>query len=198
MYTIKGAWQRRRRSGENPLLHVLRTCSVGKGRTQPVTDVWRAWNKRQPQRKGSGEPCVYHGETAQSLPVGNVGDRLLRDPRRSCSRSGDLDPGAGSQLSRSSQPPLADEGRNRCISTGLAGCARCACPVGTRARSQRIAITARHTTKVGNTRSRWPNHLEGAVEGGVGDWGEVVRTLRPSSATTSEKLGCMLGTPQAS
>jgi hypothetical protein len=41
--------------------------------------------------------------------------------------------------------------------TGLAGCARRACPVGTRARFQRIAITARHTTKVGNTRSRWPN-----------------------------------------
>ncbi len=29
--------------------------------------------------------------------------------------------------------------------------------------------------KVGNTRSRWPNPLwEGAVEGGIGDWDEVV------------------------
>ena len=37
-----------------------------------------------------------------------------------------------------------------------------------------LVHTARHTTKVGNTRSRWPNHLEGAVEGGIGDWGEVV------------------------
>ena len=38
-----------------------------------------------------------------------------------------------------------------------------------------LVHTARHTTKVGNTRSRWPNPLwEGAVEGGVGDWGEVV------------------------
>ena len=38
-----------------------------------------------------------------------------------------------------------------------------------------LVHTARHTTKVGNTRSQWPNPLwEGAVEGGVGDWGEVV------------------------
>ncbi|EFL01766.1 conserved hypothetical protein, partial [Streptomyces sp. SPB78] len=35
--------------------------------------------------------------------------------------------------------------------------------------------TARHVTKVGNTRSRWPNPLwEGAVEGGTSDWDEVV------------------------
>ena len=48
--------------------------------------------------------------------------------------------------------------------------------------SQHIAVntfpglvhTARHTTKVGNTRSRCPNRKEGAVEGGVDDWGEVV------------------------
>ncbi len=37
-----------------------------------------------------------------------------------------------------------------------------------------LVHTARHTTKVGNTRSRLPNLLEGAVEGGIGDWGEVV------------------------
>ena len=37
-----------------------------------------------------------------------------------------------------------------------------------------LVHTARHTTKVGNTRSQWPNRKEGAVEGGVGDWGEVV------------------------
>ena len=37
-----------------------------------------------------------------------------------------------------------------------------------------LVHTARHTTKVGNTRSRWPNLREGVVEGGVGDWGEVV------------------------
>ena len=37
-----------------------------------------------------------------------------------------------------------------------------------------LVHTARHNTKVGNTRSRWPNRKEGAVEGRVGDWGEVV------------------------
>src|SRR5699024_5413664 len=37
-----------------------------------------------------------------------------------------------------------------------------------------LVHTARHTTKVGNTWSRWANHLEGAVEGGTDDWGEVV------------------------
>ena len=37
-----------------------------------------------------------------------------------------------------------------------------------------LAHTARHTTKVGNTRSRWPDRKEGAVEGGTDDWGEVV------------------------
>jgi len=38
-----------------------------------------------------------------------------------------------------------------------------------------LVHTARHVTKVGNTRSRWPNPLwEGAVEGGIGDWDEVV------------------------
>jgi hypothetical protein len=61
-----------------------------------------------------------------------------------------------------------------------------------------LVHTARHTTKVGNTRSRWPNHLEGAVEGGARDWGEVVIELRPSSVTAREKLGCLLETPQAS
>ena len=37
-----------------------------------------------------------------------------------------------------------------------------------------LAHTARHTTKVGNTRSRWSNRKEEAVEGGINDWGEVV------------------------
>ena len=37
-----------------------------------------------------------------------------------------------------------------------------------------LVHTARHTTGVSNTRSRWPNLLEGAVEGGTRDWGEVV------------------------
>ncbi len=38
-----------------------------------------------------------------------------------------------------------------------------------------LVHTARHTTRAGNTRSRWPNPFwGGAVEGGAGDWGEVV------------------------
>lgn len=38
-----------------------------------------------------------------------------------------------------------------------------------------LVHTARHTTRVCNTRSRWPNpKREGAVEGGADDWGEVV------------------------
>ena len=31
--------------------------------------------------------------------------------------------------------------------------------------------TARQTMKVGNTRSRWANRKEAAVEGGFNDWG---------------------------
>lgn len=38
-----------------------------------------------------------------------------------------------------------------------------------------LVHTARHTTRVCDTRSRWPNpKREGAVEGGADDWGEVV------------------------
>ena len=37
-----------------------------------------------------------------------------------------------------------------------------------------LVHTARHITKVGCTRRRWPNLREGAVEGVIGDWGEVV------------------------
>ena len=37
-----------------------------------------------------------------------------------------------------------------------------------------LVHTARHTTKVGNTRSRCSNRKEEAVEGGINDWGEVV------------------------
>ena len=37
-----------------------------------------------------------------------------------------------------------------------------------------LVHTARHTTRVYNTRSRWGNRKELAVEGGVDDWGEVV------------------------
>ena len=37
-----------------------------------------------------------------------------------------------------------------------------------------LVHTARHTMRVGNTRSRWPNRKEGAVEGRADDWGQVV------------------------
>ena len=37
-----------------------------------------------------------------------------------------------------------------------------------------LAHTARHTTKVGNTRSRWANRKEAAVEGTLREGGEVV------------------------
>ena len=37
-----------------------------------------------------------------------------------------------------------------------------------------LVHTARHTTRVGNTRSRWENRKDSAVEGGLHDWGEVV------------------------
>ena len=37
-----------------------------------------------------------------------------------------------------------------------------------------LVHTARHTMGVGNTRSQKPHRKEGAVEGGIDDWGEVV------------------------
>ena len=37
-----------------------------------------------------------------------------------------------------------------------------------------LVHTARQTMKVGNTRSRYSNRKEGAVEGGIDDWGKVV------------------------
>ena len=37
-----------------------------------------------------------------------------------------------------------------------------------------LVHTARHTMEVGGARSRWPNRKEGAAEGRIGDWGEVV------------------------
>ncbi len=37
-----------------------------------------------------------------------------------------------------------------------------------------LVHTARHTMRVGNTRSQWANRKEAAVEGGADDWGEVV------------------------
>ena len=37
-----------------------------------------------------------------------------------------------------------------------------------------LVHTARHTMRVGNTRSLWANWKEAAVEGRINDWGEVV------------------------
>jgi hypothetical protein len=37
-----------------------------------------------------------------------------------------------------------------------------------------LVHTARHTTRVCNTRSRWGNRKGPAAEGGADDWGEVV------------------------
>jgi hypothetical protein len=37
-----------------------------------------------------------------------------------------------------------------------------------------LVHTARHVMKADNTRSRWANRKEAAVEGGIGDWDEVV------------------------
>ena len=37
-----------------------------------------------------------------------------------------------------------------------------------------LVHTARHTMRVGDTRSLLPNRKEGAVEGGFDNWGEVV------------------------
>ena len=37
-----------------------------------------------------------------------------------------------------------------------------------------LVHTARHTMRAGNTRSQYPNRKEGAAEGGIGEWGEVV------------------------
>ena len=37
-----------------------------------------------------------------------------------------------------------------------------------------LVHTARHTMRVDNTRSQLSNRKEGAAEGRIGDWGEVV------------------------
>ena len=37
-----------------------------------------------------------------------------------------------------------------------------------------LVHTARHTTRVYNTRSQWPNRKEGDYHGEIHDWGEVV------------------------
>ena len=60
-----------------------------------------------------------------------------------------------------------------------------------------LVHTARHVMGVGNTRSRWANRKEAAVEGGTGDWDEVVKPfLRPLAGNSErQKFGCLLGYP---
>src|SRR3954463_15030670 len=40
--------------------------------------------------------------------------------------------------------------------------------------SRGLVHPARHVMEADNTRSRWANRKEAAVEGGIGDWDEVV------------------------
>ena len=60
-----------------------------------------------------------------------------------------------------------------------------------------LVHTARHITEVGNARSQWPNPFwEGAAEGGIGDWDEVVSKLRPLAGDSERhKLGYVLENP---
>ncbi len=59
-----------------------------------------------------------------------------------------------------------------------------------------LVHTARHVMGVSNTRSRWANRKEAAVEGGIGDWDEVVNRLRPLAGDSErQKFGCLLETP---
>ena len=51
-----------------------------------------------------------------------------------------------------------------------------------------LVHTARHVMGVSNTRSRWVNRKETAVEGGTSDWDEVVnRVCDLSPATASDR-----------
>ncbi len=43
-----------------------------------------------------------------------------------------------------------------------------------------LVHTARHVMGVSNTRSRWANRKEAAVEGGISDWDEVVNHIATS------------------
>ena len=103
----------------------------------------------------------------------------------------------GSQLSRSSRE--IGEGRNRCQRHWAR-------------RMRETCLSGGNASEVPTHRNHRPSHhesgqhpkpvaqpvREGAVEGGVRDWGEVVSKLRPPLATVGEKLGCMLENPHVS
>ncbi len=59
-----------------------------------------------------------------------------------------------------------------------------------------LVHTARHVMGVSNTRSRWANRKEAAVEGGTSDWDEVVNLLRPLAGNGKrQKFGYLLEHP---
>jgi hypothetical protein len=110
-------------------------------------------------------------------------------------RLGNLNPVVGSQLSRSSRPqgrrrtkPVLDAPGSPDARDVLVRWER---ELGSKA-SQSPPVTPRKwvTPEAGG-----PTLWEGAVEGGIRDWGEVVIELRPSPVTASEKLGLLLGIP---
>ena len=86
--------------------------------------------------------------------VGTEGSEVVR---RSQSQKTDRSPDCSLQLDCMKSESLVIAGQHTAVNT-FPG----------------LVHTARHTTKVGNTRSRWPDRKEGAVEGGTDDWGEVV------------------------
>ena len=56
-----------------------------------------------------------------------------------------------------------------------------------------LVHTARHVMGVSNTRSRWANRKEAAVEGGTSDWDEVVNLncdLLPVTASDRNSAIC--------
>ena len=62
-----------------------------------------------------------------------------------------------------------------------------------------LVHTARHVMGVSNTRSRWANRKEAAVEGGTGDWDEVVNHLRPLAGDSErQKIRLFAGIPDGS
>src|SRR5262249_4862494 len=80
---------------------------------------------------GRIELCVYHSEDALLALLGNVGNGPISDPGRSW-RGTNLETTPGSQLTYSKADHSARRGKPGANAPGLAGCARHACPVGTR------------------------------------------------------------------
>ena len=82
----------------------------------------------------------------------------------------------GSEAARQSKPQKPDLSSDRrlqpaCVKSELLVIADQHAAVNT---FPGLVHTARHTMGVCNTRSQCPNCKEGAAEGGISDWGEVV------------------------